>query len=432
MDFERAARLRDDLRALRRAMERNTVVLAAGTDADVIGIHDDELEAAVQVFYVRDGRVRGRRGWVTEKVEDLGPAELVSHFVQQVYGAAEAGDVPREVLVQVMPDDSAALEEWLGGVRGGGVEIRRPRRGDKVALLETVAANAAETLMQHRLRRSSDLTARSAALQDLQDQLGLVEPPLRIECIDISNLQGTAVVGSMVVFEDGLPKKADYRRFAIKGEDGLDDVSSIREVVRRRFARHLAAGAEAEPAAAADEADAGAARRPTSFSYRPGLLVIDGGQPQAAAAQQVLDELGVEGVAVVGLAKRLEEVWPAGLADPIILPRGSESLYLLQRVRDEAHRFAIAYHRQRRSRAMTAGVLDEVPGLGPARRAAVLKHFGSVAKVRAADVEAILEVPGVGPSLAAAIHASLHPEPDGTPTASPVAVNTATGEIMDA
>jgi len=437
LDYERAARLRDDVRALTRAMERNTVVLAPGTDADVIAIHDDELEAAVQVFFVRDGRIRGRRGWVTEKVEDVDRAGLVSHFVQQVYGAADASDVPRDVLVQVMPRDASALTEWLTDLRGSSVTLRHPQRGDKAALLDTVAANAAETLMQHRLRRSSDLTSRSAALQDLQDQLGLSEPPLRIECIDISNLQGTSVVGSLVVFEDGLPKKSDYRRFSIKGNAATDDLSSVRDVVRRRFAR---AQAEAEAVDSQPEEGTNTApgadsiqtsARPSAFSYRPGLLVVDGGQPQAAAAQQVMDELEIEGVAVVGLAKRLEEVWPAGVADPLILPRGSEALYLLQRVRDEAHRFAIAYHRQRRSRAMTTSALDDVAGLGPVRRAALLKHFGSVAKIRKASLDQIEEVPGVGPAGAAALHLALHPQGEATPTTTASAINTATGEIMD-
>jgi len=438
LDFEKAARLRDDVRALHRAMERNTVVLAPGTDVDIIAIHDDELEAAVQVFYVRDGRIRGRRGWVTEKVEDVDRAGLVSHFVQQIYGAADATEVPREVLVQELPGDVEALTEWLAESRGSTVSIKRPRRGDKAALLDTVAANAAETLMQHRLRRSSDLSSRSAALQDLQDQLGLVEPPLRIECIDISHLQGTSVVGSLVVFEDGLPRTSDYRHFGIKGDAAQDDLSSVRDVVRRRFARMAPQNDVIDETVddpsvpdANIESQSDDGRGPKAFAYRPGLLVVDGGQPQAAAAQQVLDELGVEGIAVVGLAKRLEEVWPAGQADPLILPRGSEALYLLQRVRDEAHRFAIRAHRKKRSRAMTASVLDDVHGLGPVRRAAVLKHFGSVAKLRGADVDQITAVPGVGPALAAVIHEKLHQAPSGAPSAGPVAVNTATGEIMN-
>ena len=413
LEFERAARLRDHLGALRRAMEKQAVVLGDGTDADVIAFACDELEAAVQVFHVRGGRVRGQRGWVIERIEQV---DLVSQFLTQFYGeqAALAGSaddaiqpVPREVLVPELPDpqDTDALTEWLSGLRGGRVELRVPQRGDKRALAETVARNAADAFTQHKLRRAGDLTARAAALQEIHEYLGLDTAPLRIECIDVSHVQGNDVVASLVVFEDGLPRKSDYRRFAIKdaaGEGRSDDVASIAEVVRRRFARYLQ---ETEPAdRPALDPDTG---RPRKFAYPPNLLVVDGGPAQVAAAAGALFQLGVTDVAIAGLAKRLEEVWLPGEADPVILPRNSEGLYLLQRVRDEAHRFAISYHRQKRSARMTSSALDDVTGLGQTRRTALLKHFGSVHRIRQASVDELTEVPGVGPSTAHAVLAAL-------------------------
>ncbi|HEX7660892.1 MAG TPA: excinuclease ABC subunit UvrC [Pseudonocardiaceae bacterium] len=405
LEFERAARLRDDAAALRRALEKQAVVLGDGTDADVIAFAQDELQAAVQVFHVRGGRVRGQRGWVIDRTEGSLPA-LVSHFITQFYGEqaalaeqADAGGspVPREVLVQELPEDADTLVQWLSGLRGSRVVIRVPQRGDKHALMETVARNAAEAFAQHKLRRAGDLTARSAALQELQDALALDSAPLRIECIDISHVQGTDVVGSLVVFEDGLPRKSEYRRFAIR-DTGGGDVGSVAEVVRRRFARY-----QAETGPGVDP-ETGHLRK---FAYPPNLLVIDGGAPQVTAASDVLDELGITDIAVIGLAKRLEEVWLPGEPDPAILPRSSEALYLLQRVRDEAHRFAITYHRQKRGRRMTASVLDNVPGLGQARKTALLKHFGSLKRLREASVDEISEVRGVGPRIAAAVHAGL-------------------------
>ena len=405
LEFERAARLRDDAAALRRALEKQAVVLGDGTDADVIAFAQDELQAAVQVFHVRGGRVRGQRGWVIDRTEGSLPA-LVSHFITQFYGEqaalaeqADAGGspVPREVLVQELPEDADTLVQWLSGLRGSRVVIRVPQRGDKHALMETVARNAAEAFAQHKLRRAGDLTARSAALQELQDALALDSAPLRIECIDISHVQGTDVVGSLVVFEDGLPRKSECRRFAIR-DTGGGDVGSVAEVVRRRFARY-----QAETGPGVDP-ETGHLRK---FAYPPNLLVIDGGAPQVTAASDVLDELGITDIAVIGLAKRLEEVWLPGEPDPAILPRSSEALYLLQRVRDEAHRFAITYHRQKRGRRMTASVLDNVPGLGQARKTALLKHFGSLKRLREASVDEISEVRGVGPRIAAAVHAGL-------------------------
>ena len=411
LEFERAARLRDHLGALRRAMEKQAVVLGDGTDADVIAFACDELEAAVQVFHVRGGRVRGQRGWVIERIEQV---DLVSQFLTQFYGeqAALAGSaddatqpVPREVLVPELPEDAPALTEWLSGLRGARVELRVPQRGDKRALADTVARNAADAFALHKLRRAGDLTARAAALQEIHEYLGLDAAPLRIECIDVSHVQGNDVVASLVVFEDGLPRKSDYRRFAIReaaGEGRSDDVASIAEVVRRRFARYLQ---ETEPTDTPGlDPDTG---RPRRFAYPPNLLVVDGGPAQVAAAAEALFELGVTDVAIAGLAKRLEEVWLPGEADPVILPRNSEGLYLLQRVRDEAHRFAISYHRQKRSARMTSSALDDVTGLGQTRRTALLKHFGSVRRIRQASVDELTEVTGVGPSTARAVLAAL-------------------------
>jgi excinuclease ABC subunit C len=450
-EFERAARIRDDIGALRRAMERQAVVLGDGTDADVVAFADDELEAAVQVFHVRGGRVRGQRGWVIDKVEPTDTAHLVERFLTQFYGEqaalAEASDdahqpVPKEIIVPELPEEVASLAEWLSGLRGSRVGIRVAQRGDKRALADTVARNAAEALNQHKLRRAGDLTARSAALQEIQDALGLESAPLRIECIDVSHVQGTNVVASLVVFEDGLARKSDYRRFEVRDGAAGGDVASIAEVVRRRFRRYLTEtgrpdtdgerpitegdDAEGNVGSAAIEGSGDApdsvpahrpgidpeTGRPRKFAYPPNLLVVDGGQPQVEAASDVLAELGITDVAVCGLAKRLEEVWLPADPDPVILSRTSEGLYLLQRVRDEAHRFAITYHRQRRSKGMTISELDAVPGLGPARRATLLKHFGSVRKLRAASADEIAAVPGFGPATASAVVTALGGGPD--------------------
>jgi len=417
-EFERAARLRDDIGALRRAMEKQAVVFGDGTDADVIAFAQDDLEAAVQVFHVRGGRVRGQRGWVVDKVEHVGTPDLVEQFLSQVYGAGE--DVPREVLVPELPPDTDALTEWLSELRGARVSLRVPQRGDKRALMDTVAGNAQEAFIQHRLKRASDLSARSLALNEIQAALDLPEAPLRIECIDISHVQGTNVVGSMVVFEDGLPRKSEYRRFAINGrpEGETDDTASIHEVVRRRFARYL------EEQNRPEDAEIG---RPRKFAYPPNLLVVDGGVPQVAAAARAMAELGIVDVSLVGLAKRLEEVWLPDQEFPVILPRASEGLYLLQRIRDEAHRFAITYHRQRRSRSMVESLLDDVPGLGETRRKALLTRFGSLKRLRAATVDDVTEVPGIGRRTAEAVVAVLHRD-EAAPTP---AVNPVTGEIVE-
>lgn len=408
LDFERAARLRDDVAALKRALEKQAVVLGDGTDADVVAFADDDLEAAVQVFHVRGGRVRGQRGWIVEKPGDPGDGDnalerLVEQFVSQFYGEqAELGGaadeptnpVPREVLVPCLPANADELTSWLSGLRGSRVSLRVPLRGDKRVLAETVERNAKEALQQHKLKRAGDFTARSAALQNIQESLGLPDAPLRIECVDISHVQGTDVVGSLVVFEDGLPRKSDYRHFAIReaaGDGRSDDVASIAEVTRRRFRHHL------DPEVLAPE---GKSRK---FAYPPNLYVVDGGAPQVNAAAQVLDELGITDVAIIGLAKRLEEVWVPSEPDPIILPRQSEGLYLLQRIRDEAHRFAITYHRSKRSKRMTASALDAVPGLGEHRRKVLISHFGSVARLKRATVEELTSIPGIGTATAAAV-----------------------------
>ncbi|MBY0441659.1 MAG: excinuclease ABC subunit UvrC [Mycobacteriaceae bacterium] len=416
LDFERAARLRDDLCALKRALEKQAVVFGDGTDADVVAFADDDLEAAVQVFHVRGGRVRGQRGWIIEKSDDpgdCGPARLVEQFLTQFYGEqAELGSaltpatdesanpVPREVLVPCLPANADELTSWLSALRGSRVALRVPRRGDKRVLAETVQRNAKEALQQHKLKRAGDFTARSAALQNIQDALGLAEAPLRIECVDISHVQGTDVVGSLVVFEDGLPRKSDYRHFAIReaaGQGRSDDVASIGEVTRRRFLRHLSeANTELAPEA-----------KSRKFAYPPNLYVVDGGAAQVNAASAVLAELGIVDVAVIGLAKRLEEVWVPSEPDPVILPRNSEGLYLLQRVRDEAHRFASSYHRSKRSKRMTASALDSVPGLGEHRRKALVRHFGSLARLKQATVEEITAVPGIGVATAMAVLAAL-------------------------
>lgn len=437
LDFETAARLRDDVGALRRALEKQAVVLGDGTDADLVAFATDALEAAVQVFHVRGGRVRGQRGWVVEKagevIERQDEADLpalVEQFLTQFYGEqaalsaqAPGGDdggsnaVPREVLVPVLPDNADEVQAWLSELRGSNVTLRVPQRGDKKALAETVERNAREALQQHKLKRAGDFTSRSAALQGIQEALDLDSAPLRIECIDISHVQGTDVVASLVVFEDGLPRKSDYRHYAIKeaaGDGHSDDVASIAEVTRRRFLRHSAdgsaegTGGDLAPEAALDPQTG----RPRKFAYPPNLFVVDGGAPQVAAAAAVLDELGVTDVAVVGLAKRLEEVWVPGEEDPVILPRTSESLYLLQRVRDEAHRFAITFHRSKRSRRMTASALDSVRGLGESRRTALVAHFGSVANLKRATVAEIVEVPGIGETTAKSVLAALGSDTD--------------------
>lgn len=491
LDFEKAASLRDQLQAMTRAMEKQAIVFSDTTDADLVALVTDELEASVQVFHVRGGRIHGQRGWVVER-DDVPESTLIGNFLTQFYGeeaelvsatelavggshssgvdaslarainpaaAAELGGlvgdrqispVPREILVPTMPEDADRIADWLTTLRGAHVQLRVPQRGDKKALMETATTNAAQALAQHKLKRSGDLTSRSAALQELQEALWMDSSPLRIECIDVSHIQGTDVVASLVVFEDGLPKKSDYRRYKIRdaaGDGHSDDVASIAEVVRRRFLRHtsdalavpagddggeLLEGEEdfqpastpantegsggvgsGTPAAGHPGAAAAAPRAPRKFAYPPQLFVVDGGKPQVAAAQAVLDELGVTDVTLVGIAKRLEELWLPGEQYPVIVARNSPALYLIQNLRDEAHRFAISFHRQQRSARMRRSVLDDVSGLGPKRRQQLVSTFGSVTRVAAASVEEIAAINGFGPAIAQAVYDALHPEGDG-------------------
>ncbi|WP_432169947.1 excinuclease ABC subunit UvrC [Streptomyces sp. 1222.5] len=455
MEYERAARLRDDVGALKKAMEKNAVVLADATDADLIAVAEDELEAAVQIFHVRGGRVRGQRGWVTDKVEEVTTGALVEHALQQLYGEETGDAVPKEVLVPALPEPVDPVQEWLTTRRGSNVSLRIPQRGDKKALMETVQRNAQQALALHKTKRASDLTTRSRALEEIAEALDLDSAPLRIECYDISHLQGDDVVASMVVFEDGLQRKSEYRRFQIKGFAGQDDVRSMHEVITRRFRRYLAEkektgewtegsgadGALADGDTALTSPDAitrgleedvvdGSLKdddgRPKKFAYPPQLVVVDGGRPQVAAARRALDELGIDDIAVCGLAKRLEEVWVPNEEDPVVLPRTSEGLYLLQRVRDEAHRFAITYQRTKRAKRFRSSPLDDVPGLGETRKQALIKHFGSVKKLRSATIEQIQEVPGIGRKTAETIAVALLRAAPAAP-----AVNTATGEIIE-
>jgi excinuclease ABC subunit C len=446
LDYERAARLRDDIIALRKVFERNAVVLSEDTDADVFALHDDELEASVQVFHVRGGRVRGQRGWVVEKVEDATTPELIEHLLQQVYGedSEVQGRIPREVLVPEIPSNHDELSEWLAGLRGAKVDIRVPQRGDKAALMSTVKENAEQALKLHKTRRAGDITVRSLALQELQEALELPVPLLRIECFDISHVQGTNVVASMVVVEDGLPKKSDYRKFSITGAAAADDTAAMHDVLTRRFRHYLNDKAEQVPVSGEivnplQKAVTGATEESPSdpsqpapkakFAYPPNLVVVDGGQPQVNAAARALAELGIDDVYVVGLAKRLEEVWLPDSDFPVILPRTSQGLYLLQRIRDEAHRFAITFHRQKRGKAMTVSALDGVPGLGEAKRKALVAHFGSLKKIKAASVEELTSAKGIGPALAAAVVRHLG-SAENTEDAAP-AINMTTGEILE-
>jgi excinuclease ABC subunit C len=395
-EYEVAAKMRDQLNNVRKAIERQQMVSAEREDLDVIGLVENDLEAALQVFFVRRGRVTGRKGYIVDKVEPMDTPQLVARFLERTYADAE---VPKQVLVPVEPDDLALIQLWMSEERGSRVSVRVPRRGPKRVLLETVTENAKQAFAQHRLKRSSDFAARARQLRELQDHLEMEEAPLRIECYDISNTGPTEAVGSMVVFEDGLAKRSDYRRFAIKWTAGPDDVGMMGEVIRRRFIRYL------------DERSPGADNgRPQRFAYPPNLVVIDGGKGQLNRAVEVMDELGVVGVTTVSLAKRMEEVFVPGRAEPIVIPRTSEALYLLQQIRDEAHRFAVTYHRNRRTRRMTHSVLDGIPGLGPVRKKKLLKTFGSVKRMREASVEELSTVPGLPVAVADAVQRALRGE----------------------
>jgi len=417
-DYESAAKFRDQLGALETALSKNTVVLSEDVDADIFGIAHDELAAAVQQFTVRGGRIRGVRSWVVDKELDLELDELVETVVHNAYDEL---DPPRLVVVPKLPDDAAELETWLTelrterGVGSGRVVMRVAQRGELAALALTVATNARNALILYKTRRSGDFVARSQALADIQEALGMDDAPLRMECYDVSHLSGTNIVASMVVFEDGLPRKDQYRRFSIP--ESTDDTESIYQTLSRRLA-HIDDDPATTVATALSavqpgySADAGGTVEPGStparprFAYRPNLLIVDGGQPQVAAAARALEDAGITGIALCGIAKRLEEIWLPGNDYPVILPRNSDALFLIQRIRDEAHRFAITYQRQRRKRDV-GSVLSEIPGLGPARVKQLLRHFGSVTQLRAAEPAAIAEVKGVGTVIAQTIFEKL-------------------------
>jgi excinuclease ABC subunit C len=394
--YERAAKLRDNIEALEAVLEKSTVVFNDQTDADLFAIADDELAAAVQLFIVRGGRIRGVRGWVVDKELERDMQELVEYVIQNVYATSKRGtasEIPKEIIVPETSLDLSALQLWLSDLRGSKVDIRVARRGDKRALQETAMTNAQHALAVYKMRRSTDFTARADALAGIQRALALSDAPLRIECFDVSHLAGTDVVASMVVFEDGLAKKDQYRRFAIS--ETTDDTDSIYQVLMRRLKYLKAPETDAE-------AD------PTKFSYRPNLLIVDGGQPQVSAAMRALADSGITDLAVCGIAKRLEEVWLPGESFPVILPRATDELFLLQRIRDEAHRFAITFQRTKRSSAISS-TLSEIAGLGDKRVSALLKHFGSAKRLRLATVDEIAEVAGIGKTLAQQITTSLNP-----------------------
>ena len=408
LEYEWAARVRDRLIAVRRAIEKQQMVAERNEDIDVIGIADDDLEAAVQVLFVRKGRVVGRKGFVLDKVEELSPGGLVDRILESLYGDDPPAGVPKQVLVPVQPDDSATYEEWLCHLRGSRVQIRVPQRGDKRDLHETVTRNAKEEFMRHRLRRAGDHNARSRALTELQDMLSLPEAPLRIECYDMAHLQGTDYVGSMVVLEDGLPNKREYRRFKVKDVPGNDDYAAMEEVLTRRLQAYLN---ERDQPLDDDLVDGQGGRRPKRFAYPPQLLLVDGGKGQLAVAERVVRSLGLQDeIPIASLAKRFEEVYVPGRGDPVEVPRGSDALFMLQRIRDEAHRFANTFHRELRGKRMTTSSLDGIPGLGEARKKKLTQVMGGVNAVKKASLEELKALSFLPDSVADAIHGKFHPE----------------------
>jgi excinuclease ABC subunit C len=407
LEYERAARVRDRLLAVRKAIEKQQMVGDRSEDIDIVGIADDELEAAVQVFFVRKGRVVGRKGFILDKVEELSPGHLVDRILEELYGDEAPAGVPKQVLVPVDPDDIETYEEWLTHLRGSRVQIRVPQRGDKRELHETVTRNASEEFIRHRLRRAGDHNARSRALTELQDLLGLPEAPLRIECYDMAHLQGTDYVGSMVVLEDGLPNKREYRRFKIKDVPGNDDYAAMEEVLTRRLKAYLE---ERDQPLDEELAEPGARGRPKKFAYPPQLLVVDGGKGQLAVAERVVRSLGLQDeIPLASLAKRFEEVYLPGRSEPVEVPRGSDALFMLQRIRDEAHRFANTFHRELRGKRMTASSLDGIPGLGEARKKKLVQVMGGVNAVKKATLDDLKEHSFLPDAVAEAIHTKFHP-----------------------
>ncbi len=395
-EFELAARLRDQMGSVRKAIEKQQMVAARNEDFDVIGLHGDELETAVQVFFIRRGRVVGRRGFIVDRVEELDEFELTDKILEGVYSEEPAVGYPKQVLVPVESSDPELYSAWMGELRGSAVSVRVPQRGDKRALLETVTRNAKESFGRHRMKRASDHNSRARALNELQEYLQLDESPLRIECYDMSHIQGTDYVGSMVVVEDGLPKKSDYRRFKIKTVDGNNDFAAMAEVLERRLTAYVI-----------DQ------KKPVEergrFAYPPNLIVVDGGKGQLSASLEVIREMGLEHeIPIVSLAKQFEEVYIPGQSAPVRIPRQSEALYLLQRLRDESHRFAITYHRQLRGKRMTKSALDDIPGLGPARKSRLLKEFGSVKAVKAASEEDLAALSWLPDQVARTVWKHLH------------------------
>jgi excinuclease ABC subunit C len=416
-EFERAARLRDQIESFEKAQKSTEGNFSDDLDGDFISIYHDGFHAAGSIFSMQRGSVKGSRSWIVDQEMVLEGQDELTALLYSIYGSGAIA-VPRNIYINAEPSDREQLEQWLGSIGSTKVEIKIPQRGEKVELLDTVKRNAQYSLIQYLSKRATDAAVSGKALTEIEEHLNLGRTPLRIECFDISNISGTSVVASMVVFEDGMIKKSEYRRFIIDTSEGFDDTRAMHQVITRRLKRLLDDRKENE----AEVAELGG--KPSKFAYPPQLIVVDGGQPQVNAAQRALDELGIKDIALCGLAKRLEEVWIPGSKDPLILPRSSEGLYLLQRIRDEAHRFAITFHRSRRSKVMLESILDEIPQLGSARRASLLERFGSVAAIRKATVEDIAATPGIGSKIASIIDSHLS-------SIVIQRINTETGEIVE-
>jgi excinuclease ABC subunit C len=418
-EFERAARLRDQIESFEKAQRSTQGNFSDDLDGDFIALYQDGFHSAGSIFSMQRGSIKGSRSWIVDQEMVLEGEDIFASLLFSIYGNGSIS-IPRNIYLNTQPENLAQLEQWLGGVSGSKVEIKVPQRGDKVELLETVKRNAQYSLIQYVSKRATDAAVSGKALTQIEEMLGLTRTPLRIECFDISNISGTSVVASMVVFEDGMPKKSEYRRFIIDTTEGWDDTRAMHQVITRRLKRML----DDRSVDLAEVSETGG--RISKFAYPPALIVVDGGKPQVSAAQRALGELGITDIALCGLAKRLEEVWLPNNADPLIFPRNSEGLYLLQRIRDEAHRFAITFHRSRRSKVMLESLLDEIPGLGSARRTALLDRFGSVSAIRKAPVSELATTPGIGEKLAETIAQSL------AQIGKSEAVNMTTGEITGA